>query len=699
MADSVRITIEADDKTAAGIASAVTNIGKIEKAASAASGKASGIGGTGAAGLSNAFGGLNNALRGIGLPAIGFTAVLGGIAAFTKSAIITSQQYTTSVMTQSKASGQNAEQSSRLIQVLDDYKITAQDALIATKALTREGYAPTVETLAKLSDQYLKLNSAEEQNAFVLKNLGKGGLEWLNFLSQGSTAIMQMNDNVDKNLILSDRQLAMSEKERLAFDAVSDSWEGIKIQSGLAIGELIVAQDELNKKGELVKQTQMDIWKEGGRVTGSYEQWTAAMLKSGQATDKTLPGLVEYKKAMFDAGTEVMRLRSAEQFRAGERDAGAARPVGEGATMDFAGLLKNGVALTKIQESFTESQEKIHKAFDDNATVAELFKGRVAELKDELKDGDITNQEYYASVVQLQNGFKDGSFAANEQKTALAELETVQDKQGAAFLSSLLEQSEASDELKLKFAEASGQITKEAADQFRAFDKVADALNSGKINAEQAARAVKAVAGDVSALNGMTAEAFVDLFITTHGGASGIVQGLTGLGRDGSLIERGKHKEFASGSQSVPYGTIAEVGEEGREGLIVNRNGTVSIVPARTWADMKKYGVSASAGFAMGTSDPGPSISARLAGKPRSSSQTGRWLNASVGRGSSQSAQEAQEEIGGLSSAVSGLKQAVEQMQKGKTETMATAAMVEFSPAASRRLAEEIASRLARLVG
>jgi len=42
MADSVRITIEADDKTAAGIASTVANLGKIEKAASAANQEALG---------------------------------------------------------------------------------------------------------------------------------------------------------------------------------------------------------------------------------------------------------------------------------------------------------------------------------------------------------------------------------------------------------------------------------------------------------------------------------------------------------------------------------------------------------------------------------------------------------------------------------------------------------------------------------
>ena len=637
MADSVRITIEADDKTAAGIASAVANLGKIEKAASAASGKATGIGGTGAAGLSNAFGGVNKMLGAVGLPALGWMAAIGGVAAFTKSAITTSQQYATSVLAQSKASGTNAEQSSRMIQVLDDYKITAQDALVATKALTREGYAPTVETLAKLSDEYLKLNDVEDRNAFVLKNLGKAGLEWTNLLSQGSTAIMEMNANVDKNLILSDKQLAMSEKERLALDAVSDTWEGVKIQAGLAIGEMIVKQDELNKQGEEVKKTQEDIWKEGEKVTGSYEQWTAAMIKSGNVIEGTTPGLVEYRQAVWEAGNEVERNKNATEGWVAtgllwEKMLAQQKFMADGTTVSYAELLKGGVALTRMQESFADSQEKIRAAFGDNAAVAEIYKGQLAGLKDEYKDGEMTAKEYYAATSALTKSYKDGSFAAEEQKKALAELETVQDKQGAAFLSSLLEQSEAADNLKFDFAAASGQITQGAAEQFKALDKVADSFTSGGLSAEQAARAVRAVSGDVAALNGMTAQTFVDVFIRTHGTmitgrtpGAGSEESVTATGRGGREVG------LAGGSTSVPYGTIAEVGEKGREGLIVGPDGRIAVVPAGEWSEMKKYGVAPEMGYAEGGIDSGGSGGRSIPRRPRPSSQTGTRTSISGG--------------------------------------------------------------------
>ena len=47
--------------------------------------------------------------------------------------------------------GQTAEESSRLIQVLDDYKISASDAEKATKKLATEGLSFNIETIAKLS--------------------------------------------------------------------------------------------------------------------------------------------------------------------------------------------------------------------------------------------------------------------------------------------------------------------------------------------------------------------------------------------------------------------------------------------------------------------------------------------------------------------------------------------------------------------
>src|SRR5689334_16612880 len=76
-----------------------------------------------------------------------------------KSSINATIQYADQVRALSTVSGESTEETSRFIQVLDDYKISAEDAMTATRALTKQGLAPNINTLAQLSDQYLALNS------------------------------------------------------------------------------------------------------------------------------------------------------------------------------------------------------------------------------------------------------------------------------------------------------------------------------------------------------------------------------------------------------------------------------------------------------------------------------------------------------------------------------------------------------------
>jgi hypothetical protein len=144
-------------------------------------------------------------------------------------------EYAKQVKTLSAVSGESAENTSRFVQVLDDFQIGAEDALVATKALTRQGLKPNIATLAQLSDEYLKLTTAEERNAFVIKNLGKGGLEWVNVLKQGRAALIARGDAVNKNLLLDEQAIRKTEKYRLALDELNDTVLGLKVSLSLGL--------------------------------------------------------------------------------------------------------------------------------------------------------------------------------------------------------------------------------------------------------------------------------------------------------------------------------------------------------------------------------------------------------------------------------------------------------------------------------
>lgn len=158
-----------------------------------------------------------------------------------------SQAYAQQVREIKAISGQSAEETSRMIQVLDDWQVSAEDVLASTRKLTANGLAPNMETIAKLSDKYLSLNSVEERNKLVTDNLGVSGKKWNDVLSQGGPALRAQAAAVESGLILSEKQLVAAEKLRLSQDKLTDSWNAFSISAGnTAIPALTTSVDYFN---------------------------------------------------------------------------------------------------------------------------------------------------------------------------------------------------------------------------------------------------------------------------------------------------------------------------------------------------------------------------------------------------------------------------------------------------------------------
>lgn len=146
--------------------------------------------------------------------------------------IAQSNEYADVIREISSLSGQNVKDTSQMVQVLDDYKISTSDILVATKALTKEGYAPNIETLAQLSDKYLALNTVQDKNRFITENLGKAGFKWVEFLEQGGDAIRRMSEDVNGALVLNQKQVDASRALEFAQDDLADSTKGAAIAFG-----------------------------------------------------------------------------------------------------------------------------------------------------------------------------------------------------------------------------------------------------------------------------------------------------------------------------------------------------------------------------------------------------------------------------------------------------------------------------------
>lgn len=302
----------------------------------------------------------------------------------------------TAVRDLSLASGATAEESSRLLQVLDDFEIKANDVTTATKALTRNGLAPTVQTIAQLSDEYLKLNTAEERNAFITENLGRGGAKWANVLKEGSENILALNASVSQNLILTDEQIRLYEVQRLAIDNLQDQVDGWLVQLGQNVGLVIAYNEALLRANEIYVE-------QGGVLNGLHTS------------------TVEYKDAVNQAMAEQLQMaNSSLELSGGLDEAGRSAEEASGhyekllsMAQKFNDATREHIKLAGFQELKAQLQESGGVITEDEAALlnqagvalgifdqhAVNSAASVTEFTDALVAGNVTLERY----VQLLN--------------------------------------------------------------------------------------------------------------------------------------------------------------------------------------------------------------------------------------------------------------------------------------------------------
>lgn len=320
----------------------------------------------------------------------------------------------------SALSGESTESTSRFIQVLDDYKISADEALTATRALTKEGHTPSIETLAKLSDQYLALNSVEAKNEFVLKNLGRGGLQWVEVLNKGSKALLEQGAAVDKNLILTKKMVDDSRKAEIAMDNWNDAIAAVKAQlavsllpsltkfvnSQLAVTRALEIQKEQYGHAGIGLSGYADALKQANE---EQEAAANAMLESAEATDSNTSSLEENAKANEELAK---------------------------ATSDrISSMISLIDSMQSAEEGYTEKSKDLAKdRADAEHELIELWAEASEAQRKGMPVGDELAENIQEAIIQL-----------DEIKAKEAELATERDKNTLKFISNILAENLARD--------------------------------------------------------------------------------------------------------------------------------------------------------------------------------------------------------------------------------------------------------------
>ena len=237
--------------------------------------------------------------------------------------------YAEQVKNMSRSLGASAEETSRLIQVADDVRVSYDTMKIAMKEAQKDGITPNIEGLAKLSDQYQALAPGVDRTKFLLDKFGKSGLEMGKLMEKGGAGIRAMSDSIDDNLIMTKEGIQASDEYQKSSDDLNDSFLALKISVGekfvpvmndslkvmnanitafLTFGDVLAGKVKLNDWAAGLINANNIIDDTGAALddtTGSWEDNTGAIDENSSAVATQKEAVKAAEQALKDYQTQL----------------------------------------------------------------------------------------------------------------------------------------------------------------------------------------------------------------------------------------------------------------------------------------------------------------------------------------------------------------------------------------------------------
>jgi hypothetical protein len=286
-------------------------------------------------------------------------------------------EYAQTVRDLSLVTGQGAENTSRLLQVLDDFQISGDQLSTAMRALRERGINPTVQSLARMSEEYLRLNPGLERQNFLADNFGtRIGPQFANMMNQGADAIRRMGEEVSDGLILTDEDIQRTEELRLAVDELNDARQA-------AINEIVIESGVLETLTGLLQNTAERI-SEGniGLVEGSIG-WRR----------------MREEQERYNEVSE----RSGEVISDGDAAMGDFRETIEDTAIELDGLSETQLRATAAQAILRGEYERA-RIFNDAANDIREEREQLEELLQDLEQLNDRNFNFYVTGTVTWNG-------------------------------------------------------------------------------------------------------------------------------------------------------------------------------------------------------------------------------------------------------------------------------------------------------
>lgn len=318
--------------------------------------------------------------------AIGVAGVTGAVLTVGKAirdSITDWSAYAEQIEKSARLAGVSNEEMSRLTQAADDFRVSEEALNSAMVMALKNGFTPTIDNLADLSDQYVAIKNPADKAALASKIFGRQYAEMEPLLSRGGAAIKSATGDIADNLIVTDEAVAQNKEFIKVLDDFQDAATGLK--NVLAMGLLPTLTDffllllspSANSAADFINEffrgtfIESPVSKAARQATGTLADMNEQLRIAAEESTKAGDGMDVLTDATNNADEAMRNYNDALLFKI------ASEGLGEQAALQLA--YKMGLV--------------------DDATV--FATGKQKEWKKQLDDGKISVDTYNALVAGL----------------------------------------------------------------------------------------------------------------------------------------------------------------------------------------------------------------------------------------------------------------------------------------------------------
>jgi hypothetical protein len=196
--------------------------------------------------------------------------------------------YATAIGKAAELTGVTAEEMSRLVQAADDVFVSQENLTRGFQLALKNGFVPTIENLANLSDKLLAIENPSERAAKASKIFGRNWAELAPFLLQGGDAIRDGTAAIEDGLVVTDDAVAKNIEYKQSVDEVNDNIQALSYSAAKvlipALTNVIDSFNVLISSSGTLNDILKDHENRTATTAKSYKEYTAEIQRSIQAT-------------------------------------------------------------------------------------------------------------------------------------------------------------------------------------------------------------------------------------------------------------------------------------------------------------------------------------------------------------------------------------------------------------------------------